>query len=140
MADSDFFSFEFHSLVPFQGNETINNALNNTTLKLFGRTRDFKSVCANIIAHLPYFYVTTNDPSLDLTYPFGNENKLKELAIDTNSFRTKLIEKIPFYNFYEGTQKFIKIECCSESVRKRLVNLVKDSPDLYFNLYEVNYR
>lgn len=140
MADSKIFIFEFHSLVPIQESKTVNDALKNTTLKLFGRTRDFKSVCANVIGHLPYFYISCHDSDLDLSYPFGNENKLQEFSINVSSFRAILIEKVPFYNFYEGTQKFVKIECCSEAVRKRMVNFVKDSPNLYFTLYEVNIR
>lgn len=138
MVDSEYFTFEFHSLVPVQESKTVSDALKNTTLKLFGRTRDFKSVCANVIGHLPYFYVSCHDSSFDLSYPFGSETKLQEFSIDIHSFRIALVEKFPFYNFYEGAQKFIKIECCSESVRKRLVNFVKDSPDLYLTLYEVN--
>jgi hypothetical protein len=138
MTDSKIFAFEFHSLVTVQENKTLNDALKNTTLKMFGRTRDFKSVCANVIGHFPYFYISCQDSDLlDLSYPFGSETKLQELSIDVNSFRVVLVEKVPFYNFYNGTQKFFKIECCSESVRKKLVNFVKDSPDLYLTLYEV---
>ena len=103
MAGSENFTFEFHSLVPIQENKTINDALKNTTLKLFGRTRDFKSVCANVIGHLPYFYILFHDFDLDLLYPFGSEAKLQEISIDANSFRVILVEKVPFYNFYEGT-------------------------------------
>lgn len=138
MADSEYFTFEFHSLVPVQESKTVSDALKNTTLKLFGRTRDFKSICANVIGHLPYFYVSCNDSSFDLSYPFGRETELQEFSIDINSFRIVLVEKVPFYNFYYGAQKFLKIECCSESARKRLVNFIKDSPQLYLNLYEVN--
>lgn len=136
MTDSEIFTFEFHSIIPIQGSKTINDALKTTTLKLFGRTRELKSVCANVVGHLPYFYVMCH-LDLDLTQPFGSESKLQEFSINSNSFQIELIEKIPFYNFHEGTQKFLKIECCSEAVRKRLVNFVKDSPDLYFTLYEV---
>ena len=138
MIDQEFFAFEFHSLVPIQECKTINDALKTSTLKIFGRTRDFKSVCANVVAHLPYFYVvSSHDSNIDLNFPFGTEKKLQEFLIDVNSFRTSVVEKMPFYNFYEGTQKFIKIECCSEMVRKRLMNFVKDSADVYFTLYEV---
>ena len=137
MSGSEYFAFEFHSLVPVQESKTIIDALKNATLKLFGRTRDFKSVCANVVGHLPYFYIEYHGTCLDSAYPLGSKTRLQEFSIDMNSFRATLVEKIPFYNFYDGTQKFLKVECCSESVRMRLVNYVKDSPDLYLTLYEV---
>ena len=139
MADNAPFSFEFHSLIPILDCKTILDAENCTTVKLFGRTRTFKSVCANVIGHLPYFYISYATDEIDLASPFGNEENISVVGINSGSFKLSLIEKIPFYNFHEGTQKFLKIECCSETTRKRLINFIKDSTTLKYTLYEVSF-
>lgn len=131
------FSFEFHSLVPISECKTISDASNMTTIRLFGRTENNESVCANITAFSPYFYLWCPDIIQFLESPFGTDTALSKLGIKKNSFRTSLIEKVPFYSFHEGMQKFIKVECCSEPVRKHLINFVKDSPNLFYTLYEV---
>lgn len=142
MLEDNIFSFEFHSLVPISDCKTLNDAENSTTLRLFGRTKCFKSVCVNVIAHLPYFFLSPDtSESIDILRlsPFGNENILTGVNVDASSFRVSVVEKKPFYNYYEGWKKFMKIECCSEIIRKRLINLVKDSPNLYYTLYEVSF-
>ena len=138
MTDNDLFSFEFHSLIPSLDCKTILDAENSTTLKLFGRTRNFESICANVIGHLPYFYISIEADGIDSISPFGNEEVILALGINSESFKLSYVEKIPFYNFHEGAQKFLKIECCSEAVRKRLINFIKDSTSLQYTLYEVS--
>lgn len=133
------FTFEFHSLIPCFDCKRVTDAENRTTLKIFGRTRHFDSICANIIGHLPYFYISQLSGELDLKSPFGNEETISAFGINSESFKLSVIEKIPFYNFYEGTHTFLKIECCSEIIRKRLIDFIKDSTNLHYNLYEVRF-
>lgn len=133
----DIFSFEFHSLAPVSNCKTIIDAQKSATVKLFGRTRNYESVCVHVIAHLPYFYILSDTNNFNLNYSFGSKINLHELGINESSFIVTVVEKIPFYNFHVGMKQFAKVECCSEFVRKRLVNFIKDSPNLYFTLYEV---
>ena len=133
----DMFSFEFHSLLPVSVCKTINEAENSTTLKLFGRTKNFASVCANVVAHLPYFYLGHSAEN-NLESPFLHVQEFSSIGISFSSFKISNVDKVPLYNYYEGQQKFLKVECCSESVRKRLINFIKDSPNLYYTLYEVS--
>lgn len=137
MNETVLFSFEFHSLIPCLDCKTVADAENCATLKIFGRTRQFKSICANVIGHLPYFYISSVSGELDLKSPFGNEETFSAFGINSESYKLSLIEKIPFYNFHEGTRTFLKIECCSEAIRKRMINFIKDSITLEYNIYEV---
>ena len=136
MIENDTFSFEFHSLIPNLDSKTVFDAENSTTLKIFGRTQNFESICANVIGHLPYFYVTAAC-EIDVISPFENE-VISAFGINSDSFKLSIVEKIPFYNYHEGTVNFLKIECCSETVRKKLINFIKDSPSLQYTLYEVS--
>lgn len=140
MSDNDtILTFEFHSLIPISNCKTIIDSENSITLRLFGRTKHFQSVCVNVLAHLPYFYILPNsDAEFNPQLPFGDENALSEIDMNINSFKTSIIERKPFYNYFEGSHNFLKIECSSEVVRKRLIDFVKDSPNLYYTLYEVN--
>lgn len=131
------FSFEFHSLISISDCKTVFDAAEMTTIRVFGRTKNNESVCANIKAFSPYFYLWCPDIIQFLESPFGADTAFLELGINKNSFKISLIEKIPFYSFHEGMQKFIKVECCSEPVRRCLINFVKDSPNLFYTLYEV---
>lgn len=135
----DIFSFEFHSLVPVSECKTMLDAQKSPTVKLFGRTRNYASVCAHVVAHFPYFYILSDNSEFNGDSPFGNKMILQEIGIIDSSFRITTVEKVPFYNFHEGTRKFAKVECCSEFVRKRLVNFIKDSPNLYFTIFEVMF-
>lgn len=136
MIENETFSFEFHSLIPTLDCKTVANAENSTTLKIFGRTRNFDSVCANVIGHLPYFYINAST-EIDFASPFGTEETISAFGINSGSFKLSLVEKIPFYNYHEGTLNFLKIECCSETIRKKLINFIKDSTNLQYTLYEV---
>lgn len=136
--NDNIFSFEFHSLFPISDCKNLIDADNSATLRLFGRTKQLQSVCVNVFGHLPYFYLCPNScAEFNPQSPFGNENALSEIDISISSFKTSNIVKKPFYNYFEGAQQFLKVECCSDVIRKRLINFFKDSPSLHYTLYEV---
>lgn len=137
---SEIFAFEFHSITPLLECRNIKQTFQVPTLKIYGRTANNKSVCANVTGHLPYFYLFSDiDDERIVLQPLRDTVKLTEIGISIESFKISTTEKIPFYNYYEGYSVFYKIECCSESVRRRLINFVKDSPELGISLYEVYF-
>jgi hypothetical protein len=130
----EYFTFEFHSLSAVNECKKCTDTSKNPTVKLFGRTRSYESVCVNVFGYMPYFYISGLE-----SMQFEHDEKFIQLNISSESYRTTLVEKVPFYNFYEGVKKFLKIECCSETVRRQLINYIKDSPHFQLNLYEVSF-
>lgn len=136
------FSFEFHFLISTTECKSIADTLKYPCLRLFGRTKLNQSICVNVLNVCPYFYVNCEEDTVDIIpeFPFGSVEVMAASGINFDStIKTSLITRIPFYHFYDGTRKFIKIECCSESVRKKLVEYLKTCTELNYTLYEVSY-
>lgn len=138
MDNENVFVFEFHSLLPVSSAKTILEAQNCTTVNIFGRTPAGKSVCACIQSICPYFYVAINADTEASAQVLGGEELLSKFGLNTTLFSLEKVQKIAFYHFQTESSAFMKVSCCSEAVRKRILEFIKLNTDLALCIYEVS--
>lgn len=132
------FCFEFHSFSPLSIAKTVHEALSTCTLQLFGRTSNGQSVCLGVIGVCPYFYLQIDDNSTDVSVSIlGGDGRLNASGLNSNQFSLSVVNKTAFYQFQTRPSTFVKVECCNEGVRKRLLDFVKVNADLNLKIFEV---
>ncbi len=134
------FCFEFHSFLPLSAAKTYHEALSTSTVQLFGRTSNGESVSLNVLGVCPYFYIQIEgDDTMEgvSVAIFGGEDALNASGLNSSQFALSKVHKVAFYQFQVQGCAFVKIECCNEGVRKRLLDFVKINNHLNLKIFEV---
>ena len=137
--DNNVFVFEFHSLLPVSSAKNILEAQNSTTVNIFGRTSCGKSVCARVQSICPYFYVSISNDTEISVQVFGGDERLSTLGLNSTVFSLEKVQKMAFYHFQTESSAFMKVSCCSEGARKRMLEFIKLNTDLGLCIYEVSF-